>query len=56
MRGEGQILFLKDISVLLNPDSTFPTDIPILTTAPIDVDMGEDFRIESLVRLWFHSG
>lgn len=49
IRGEGQVLYLRNINVLLNPNSAFPTDIPILTTAPIDVDLGDDFRIEYLV-------
>jgi hypothetical protein len=49
IRGEGQVLYLRNINVSLNPNSAFPTDIPILTTAPVDNDLGDDFRIESLV-------
>lgn len=49
MRDEGQTLYLRDIKVLLNPRSFLRTDIPILTVSPIDVDLGEEFRIESLV-------
>ena len=49
MKEEGQILYLKDIQVVLNPDSILRTIVPIVTTAPIDVDLGDDFRIESLV-------
>lgn len=49
IRGEGQVLYLRNINVLLNPNGAFPTEIPIKTVAPIDVDLGDDFRIESLV-------
>lgn len=49
MRSEGQILYLKDIKVLLNPKSVLRTDIPIILTNPIDVDLGDNFRVESLV-------
>jgi hypothetical protein len=49
IRDEGQTVFLRDIKVLLNPLSILRTDIPILFISPIDVDLGEDFRIESLV-------
>ena len=49
MRNEGQILYLKDIKVLLNPKSVLRTDIPILLSSPIDVDLGDNFRVESLV-------
>lgn len=49
IRDEGQTLFLKDIQVVLNPDSLLRTVMPILTTTPIDIDLGEDTRIESLV-------
>jgi hypothetical protein len=49
MRDEGQILYLKDIKVLLNPKSVLRTDIPIILTSPIDVDLGDNFRVESLV-------
>lgn len=49
IRDEGQTVFLKDIQVVLNPDSILRTVMPILTTTPIDIDIGDDFRIESLV-------
>lgn len=49
IRDEGQTVYLRDIKVLLNPRSILRTDIPILTVSPIDVDLGEEFRIESLV-------
>lgn len=49
IRDEGQTLYLRDVKVLLNPRSILQTDIPILTVSPIDVDLGEEFRIESLV-------
>ena len=49
IRDEGQTLYLRDVKVLLNPRSILRTDIPILTVSPIDVDLGDEFRIESLV-------
>lgn len=49
VRKNGQTLYLKDIQVALNPDSSLRTSLPILTSTPIDVDLGEDCRIQSLV-------
>ena len=40
MRDEGQVLYLKDIRVVLNPDSILRAVVPILLTTPIDVDLG----------------
>ena len=34
------MLFLRDIQVVLNPDSNFRAVVPILLTTPIDVDLG----------------
>ena len=57
IRDEGQTLYLRDVKVLLNPRSILRTDIPILTVSPIDVDLGEEFRIESLVNknIWIRA-
>jgi hypothetical protein len=50
VRDEGQVVYLRDIQVVLNPDSTLlRTSFPIPLSAPIDVDLGSDCRIESLV-------
>lgn len=49
IRPGGQILFLRDISVSLNPDSTLRTTFPILLSSPIDVDLGYGCRIETFV-------
>ena len=35
--------------VVLNPDSAFRATVPIPLATPIDVDLGEDFRLSSLV-------
>eukprot|EP00595_Chromulina_sp_UTEXLB2642_P003579 CAMPEP_0196764370 /NCGR_PEP_ID=MMETSP1095-20130614/5950_1 /TAXON_ID=96789 ORGANISM="Chromulina nebulosa, Strain UTEXLB2642" /NCGR_SAMPLE_ID=MMETSP1095 /ASSEMBLY_ACC=CAM_ASM_000446 /LENGTH=170 /DNA_ID=CAMNT_0042119723 /DNA_START=565 /DNA_END=1077 /DNA_ORIENTATION=+ len=49
VRDNGQIIYLKDIQVCLNPDSPLKTSMPIPLTTPIDVDIGEDCTIMSLV-------
>jgi hypothetical protein len=49
VRDDGQVIFLRDIQVVLNPDSILRAAVPILLTTPIDVDLGEDCRVESLV-------
>lgn len=49
IKDNGQTLYLRDIQVAINPDSILRTVMPILTTAPIDIDLGDDCRIESLV-------
>jgi len=41
-------VYLKDIQVVFNPDS-IPIVVPILSVSPIDVDLGEDCQIQSLV-------
>ena len=46
MKNDGQVLFLRDIQVVLNPDSILRAVVPILLTTPIDVDLGK--RKESL--------
>jgi hypothetical protein len=51
MRDEGQIFCLKDLQVILNPDSMLlrtSVSLPIVSSS-IDVDIGDDCRIESLV-------
>jgi hypothetical protein len=40
VKDEGQVLYLKDIRVVLNPDSILRAVVPILLTTPIDVDLG----------------
>lgn len=49
---DSQVIFLRDIEVVLNPDNAFlRTILPIqnLLSAPIDVDIGENCRIENFV-------
>ena len=40
VKDDGQVLFLRDIQVVLNPDSNFRAVVPIILTSPIDVDLG----------------
>ena len=40
VKNDGQVLFLRDIQVVLNPDSILRAVVPILLTTPIDVDLG----------------
>ena len=49
VRADGRVIYLKDIQVVLNPDSVLRAAVPILLTTPIDVDLGEDCRIENFV-------
>lgn len=50
VKDEGQVLFLRDIQVALNPESTLlRTSFPLPLAAPIDVDLGPDCHIDSLV-------
>lgn len=49
VRNDGQVVYLKDIQVTLNPDSTLRTNVPLLLSMPIDVDIGDHFRIQNLV-------
>ena len=39
VKNDGQVLFLRDIQVVLNPDSILRAVVPILLTTPIDVIM-----------------
>eukprot|EP01038_Epipyxis_sp_PR26KG_P003955 gene3955-5672_t len=48
VRENGQIVYLKDIQVVLYPDSII-TSLPIFINTPIDVYLGENCRIESLI-------
>ena len=43
------MLFLRDIQVVLNPDSNFRAVVPILLTTPIDVDLGTLIHITTLL-------
>jgi len=49
VRSNGRVIYLKDIQVVLNPDSVLRAAVPILLTTPIDVDLGESCRIENFV-------
>ena len=44
VKNDGQVLFLRDIQVVLNPDSILRAVVPILLTTPIDVDLGTYLR------------
>ena len=59
VRENGQVIYVRDIQVVLNPDSVLVrTTIPIPLVSPIDVDLGSDCKIESLVisnkYIWIH--
>ena len=49
VRSNGRVIYLKDIQVVLNPDSVLRAAVPILLTTPIDVDLGESCRLENFV-------
>lgn len=50
VRENGHVIYLKDIQVVINPDNAMlRTSLPILLAAPVDVDIGEDCNIISLV-------
>jgi hypothetical protein len=49
VKGGGQVVYLRDIEVVFNPDSVLRTTVPIILTSPIDVDIGDSSRIDSLV-------
>lgn len=47
---DNHVIFLRDIAVVLNPDNILlRTNIPIFSTTPIDVDIGDDCYIEAFV-------
>lgn len=41
IKHNGQTVYLKDIVVTLNPDTLLSTVMPITTTTPIEIDIGE---------------
>mmetsp|Transcript_18367 Transcript_18367/g.30778 ORF Transcript_18367/g.30778 Transcript_18367/m.30778 type:complete len:398 (-) Transcript_18367:338-1531(-) len=46
----GHHIFVKDIQVILNPDNKLlRAVVPLPQTAPIDIDLGAGFQIQSLV-------
>jgi hypothetical protein len=49
IRPGGQILSVRDIDVTLNPDTIFRSQYAVPLSQPIDVDLGRDCRIETLV-------
>jgi len=49
IRSGGQVVYLKDITLTLNPDNVLRTSLPLLLTTPVDVDLGDDIAIDSLV-------
>eukprot|EP01041_Mallomonas_annulata_P010927 gene10927-22810_t len=49
VRGNGQVVFLRDIQVVLNPDSFLRTSVPLLLSTPIDVDIGDDCYVDDLI-------
>lgn len=50
VREEGQVVYLRDIQVALNPENAIlRTSFGIPLQAPIDIDLGSDCRLESLV-------
>ena len=50
VREEGRVVYLKDINLVLNPDSPLlKATIPLPLSAPVDVDLGPDCRLETFV-------
>lgn len=50
VREEGQVVYLRDIQVALNPENVIlRTSFGIPLQAPIDIDLGPDCKLESLV-------
>jgi len=47
-RAQGQVIFLRDSELVLNPESVLRTAVPVITTSAIDVDIGEDCTLERL--------
>ena len=50
IRDNGHVVFLRDIQVVLNPNSYLQSPpIPILLKSDVTVDLGDDCKVESLV-------
>lgn len=49
VRADGRVIYLKDIQVVLNPDSVLRANVPIVLTTPIDIDLGENINIENMI-------
>ena len=49
LRDEGHTVFLKDIEVVLNPDTALRTSIVIPLSNVVDVDIGEECSLDNLV-------
>ena len=49
LRAGGQVIFLKDIEVVINPDNPLRAAIVLPYSSAIDVDVGDDCRFESFV-------
>ena len=47
LRGFGQVVYLSDLTLILNPESVLRTVLPVITTSVLDVDIGEDCFIDS---------
>jgi hypothetical protein len=46
----GQVIFLRDIQVVLNPNSYLQSPpIPILLSSDVTVDLGDDCTVQALV-------
>ena len=61
VREGGQVVYLRDLNFCLNPESVLRTEVPVITTSVIDVDIGEDCWLDSFeiadrhVRIKAHS-
>jgi hypothetical protein len=50
VRDNGQVVFLKDIQVVLNPNTYLKSPpIPVILSSEVTVDLGEDCAVQSLV-------
>jgi hypothetical protein len=56
-RSRGQVVYLKDITFTLNPDSALlRASVPVAPSVPIDVDLGNSISLDSLVITDTHVG
>jgi hypothetical protein len=45
----GHVVFLKDIEVVINPDTALRTSVVIPLSSAVDIDLGDDFSLENFV-------
>jgi len=47
VREGGPVVYLRDLKLCLKPESVLHTEVPVITTSVIDVDIGEDCCLDS---------